>query len=360
MTATTAERPAIPDDEIREWGRATGRTVPERGRVSAKLRAEYEATVTQIGAHVDAGDPPAGGPERSAERPRPAAAERRPVPVPKPSSGWRERARALISGTPPAAGGKKTAAAKAPPKEPRPRTPVTRVVERIWNQAARAYEHVNIPVARTMQWQSPYIGIVVEDVIKATPLDRILQPLARVETAATGVGAMIAMPFIVGAITSERNNPDTHGMAAVVRQQLLHSALDECIDSQLEMFGNAELVGKIAKSAAQQATRTADIDRIRGMIFAAMPPGPDMPENPTAAQMQAAEAEAARAAAAEQSMREAAAAVHFMRPPEPDNRGQAAERAAASMAASAAAAAAGQDQAIAAASRNENPYNLNR
>src|SRR5258708_21372770 len=105
MTATTAERPAIPDDEIREWGRATGRTVPERGRVSAKLRAEDEPTVTQIGAHVDAGDPPAGGPERAAERPRPAAAARRPVPVTNPSSRSRQRARPLLRGTPPAAAG---------------------------------------------------------------------------------------------------------------------------------------------------------------------------------------------------------------------------------------------------------------
>src|SRR5258708_28405698 len=110
-------------------------------------------------------------------------------------------------------------------------------------------------------------------------------------------------------------------MAAVVRQQPLHSALDECIDSQLEMFGNAELVGKIAKSPAQQATRTADIDRIRGMIFAPMPPGPDMPENPTAPQMQAAQAEAAPAAAAEQALREAAAAVPFIPPPHPDHPG---------------------------------------
>jgi hypothetical protein len=356
MTTTTAERPAIPDDEIREWARATGRKVSERGKVGAAVRAEYEATASQIGAHVDAGDPPAerpapGGPERPPERPRPAAAERQPRPVRKTGSGWRDRARALISGTPPSPAGKKSTTAKAPPREPRPRTPVTRVVERIWGQAARAYEHINVPVARTMAWQAPYIGIVAEDVIKGTPLDKVLQVAARVEGAASGIGSMIAMPFIVGAITSERNNPDTHGLAAVVRQQLLHSALDECIDSQLEMFGNAELVAKIAKSAEEHAARTADIERIRGMIFAAMPPEPDIPENATPAQMQAAEAEAARAAAAEQAMRQAAAAVHFMRPAEPDNRGLDAERAAASMAASAAAAAAGQDRAIADAAR---------
>lgn len=356
MTTTTPERPAIPDDEIREWGRATGRTVTERGRVSAKLRAEYEAVAAGLGADVDAGDPPAGrpapgGPERPSERPRAAAAERQPRPVRKPASGWRDRARALISGPPPAAAGKKPAAKAAPAREPRPRQPITRVVERLWGQAARAYEHVNIPVARTMAWQAPYVGIVAEDAIKGTPIDKLAQLAARVESATTGIGSMIAMPFIVGAITSERNNPDTHGLAAVVRQQFLHSALDECIDSQLEMFGNAELVGKIAKSAAEHEARAADIDRIRAMIFAAMPPEPHVPEDATPAQMQAAEAEAARAAAAEQAMRQAAAAVHFMRPAEPDNRGLAAERAAASMAASAAAAAAGQSAAIDAAAR---------
>ena len=349
MTATTDERPVIPDEEIREWGRATGRKVPERGKVGAALRAEYEAAAAGIGASVDAGEPAAPGAQAAASKPKPARAEQRPRPPAKPAGGALGRARAWFNGatTTTTAAGKKVTKPKERPD--RPRTPVTRLVERGWGRAARLAEHVNIPVARTMAWQAPYVGIVAEDVIAATPLDKVLQPFARAETAISGVGSMIAMPILVGLITSERNDPNEHGLAAVVRQQLLAEALDECIDAQLEMFGSRDLAAKIVKSAEDQAARGDEIERIRSMIFAQPPPEVVIAEDATEAQVMAAQQEQAQHAAAEQAMRDAAAAVKFMRARAdagPDTRGDAAERAAAQMRGAASAAAAAQASAV--------------
>ena len=359
-----AERSEIGDDEIREWAKATGRKVADRGRVGAGLRAEYTAKVGQLGAgELDAGDPgpfhsPGGTPGApaadgstspgsgrgsegvSAARPRAARAEQRPRPV-KPQASGLGRVKAWFNGaTTTGAGAAKKTTPKAKPD--RPRTPVTRLVERAWGRAARMAEFVNVPVARTMQWQAPYVGIVVEDVIAATPLDKVLQPFAKAETALSGVGAMVAMPLLVGAITSERFNPETGGLVAVARQQLFHEALAECIDAQLEMFGSRDLAAKILQSAEQQAERSEQIDQIMGMIFAQIPREVELADDATDEDVARAQQQQDANAAAELAMRQAAAAIKFMPPPGtvPDTRGQAAQAAAAQMAAAGASAAA--------------------
>lgn len=354
MTATV-DAPEVADDVVREWARATGRKVGDRGRISPTLRTEYLDTLEQMHRGPDAPpvnvtaaaptSPPGAaaatpprGPERPPERPRAAAQERRPQRVAPPRGGTLARARAWFNGAAPDGSGKTT----PKPAPARARTSLTGLITRGWTRLATAYEHINVPVARTMAWQAPYVGVVTDDVLAGTPADKFLQPIARAETALTGIGAMIAMPFLVGAITSERNDPETHGLAAAARQQMLHMALTECIDSQLEMFKERpDLAAKITRTAEEQSKRGREIDAIMGMIFAAIPLPVTVPDNATPEQMQAAQMQAERNEQAEQAIRAAAAAVKFMPVPAgPDMRGQAAEAAAASMAASAAAAAA--------------------
>jgi hypothetical protein len=362
MTAgTEPASPPIGDDEIRDWARSTGRAVGTRGVLSPRLRAEYEAIAASSGAHVGDADPvtqpipvvppepaPAGA-ESPPPRPRAAKAETRPRPVRQASRSPLSRARAWLNGSAtakPAAKGRapKVKVAEGPA---RPRTPVTDLAEFVWNQTARAMEHFNPPVARTMAWQAPYIGIVADDVLAATPVDKILQPIARMQHGVSGAGAMIAMPFVVGAITSERNDPELHGMPAAVRQQFLQSALESCIESQLKMFGTGNLAERIQEAAASREQLDGDIAAIRDMIFATLPAPVTVPEGASAADVEAARVLAEQNAERERQLRAAVAAVRFMPQPGPDLRGQAAERAAAATAASAAAAAAATNDAIA-------------
>ena len=347
MTAPT-DAPAVPDDEIRDWARSTGRKVGERGRVSPSLRDEYEQL--RAGMHAGptdgalAGAPPEGA-EKPPERPRPAAPETRPGRVPKGRKSGLGRLREWFNGASTDAKGKTTPKAKPD----RPRTSLSRFLGNRWDDLADFAEHVNVPVARTMSWQAPYVGIVADDVIEGTPVDKLLQPIARAERKVTGAGAMIATPIIVGLISSDQYDPGIHGARAAAAQQVLHKALAKCIAAQLEMFGSPDFAAKVRKSAGERTQRKGEIDEIIGMIFAPIPDVVTVPENATAAQVQEAQARAQRNADDEIRLREAAAAIKFLPPPGPDERGEAAERAAASMAASGNAAAAAEAAAIEAA-----------
>lgn len=345
MTAT-AEPVVVTDDMVRDWARSTGRKTGERGRVSDALKAEYMAGVAELhGGQAPAADAP-GGSEKPPERPKAAAQERRPKPVSSPGSGGMGRLRAWLGGAP-ETGKRKTSSRKAAGPA-RPRTPLVSLVDRGWSRVAAVIEHVNVPVARTMAWQAPYVGVVADDVIAGTPPDKVLQVVARAEETLSGLGAMVAMPIVVGMITSERNNPETHGMPAVARQQALAAVLEECVSAQLDMFGSRNLAEKLAKAAVDHAVRKSDVKAIIDMIFAPAPPIVVIPENATPEQAERIRARAEAEAAKEAELREAVAAVKYMPAPpaEPDTRGQAAEVAAASMAASAHRAELLQEQAI--------------
>jgi hypothetical protein len=351
----TAEAPEIPDAEIRDWAKSTGRQTTTRGRVSDALRAEY---VTELaGLHSAApADPPGDdqaprGPE-SVSKPSAARAEVKPRPVrPAPGPGPLAKARAWFNGatttTTPA--GKKTTTPK--PQAPRPRTPITRLIETAWGEAAGIMEHVNIPVARTMAWQAPFVGIVADDVLKTTRVDALLQPLARAQTSLQGLGAMVAMPVVVGVMTSEQADPERHGAAAVIRQQICQRILVASIDAQLEMFGSPELAAKIRRSAEQTEARQAEVDQITGMIFASLPTAVEVPEGATAEDVADAQAAQAAEAQREAELRAAAAAVRFIVPAGPDTRGHEAQVAAAAMAQAGNAAAADEAAALAALTR---------
>lgn len=357
--AAAAAPPEIDDEEIRTWAKSTGRQVGDRGKVPAKIRAEYLEQAGLIGAGVDAPPPPAGGSQKAADRPRAARAETRPRPLPKPPSGWRARVQGWVSGSAPAAAadGKSGSARAARPKgekgekASRPRTTLTRLVETGWEGLADLFEHTNLPVARAMAWQSPYMGIVADDVINGTPVDRILQPIARLQESASGLGAMIAMPIVVGLMTAQRNDPEIYGLPAEARQQFLARTLDQCIDAQIEMFAGRDLAGKILASAEIRQARREEVDAVKAMIFTQIKePTPFAdPNAPTSEEVARAQAEMAAAADAERGRREAASAIALMRKMQvdgPDLRGQAAEQAASNAAFHAAAAAAAQDAAV--------------
>lgn len=345
----TAEAPEIPDGEIRDWAKSTGRKVTARGPVPDSLRADYMDGLADLhgGQAPAAPADPARGPE-SVSKPSAARAERKPRKVvPPPAPGLLARGRAWFNGatTTTTAAGKTSTTPK--PKADRPRTPLTRLIETAWGELGGAMEHVNIPVARTMAWQAPYVGIVTDDVLANTPADGLLQVVARAQTSLQGLGAMIAMPVVVGLMTAERNDPGRHGLAAAARQQIYERILATSIDAQLEMFGSAELAARIRKTSEGRDKRQDEVDRIGAMIFAASPAGVELGDDATPEQVAEAKAVAEAEAAREAQLRAATSAIHFLAPAGPDLRGQGAEAAAAAMAASGDAAGRAESQAIA-------------
>lgn len=354
MTDGTPERTVkIPDSEIRDWARSTGRTAPVTGRVPDSLRAVYMAELAGLGHGPDipadpaSQDPPARGPE-SVPKPPPAKKETTPRRVkPQAPTGLLGRARAWFNGasTTTTKAGARTTTPKAQPE--RPRTPLTRLVETAWGEAAGIMEHVNVPVARTMAWQAPYVGIVTDDVLSHTVADKILQPLARAQTSLQGLGAMLAMPVVVGLMTAEAGRPDAHSMAGAARRQIYQRILVASIDAQLEMFGSPELAAKVKVSAADRDRRQREVDDVTGMIFAELPVLVELTDDMTPEQIAEAQAAAEQVAARERELREAAAAIRYMTAPSgPDLRGQAGASAAAAMGRSGQAAAAAEAAAI--------------
>jgi hypothetical protein len=279
MTTETAERP-ISDAEIRDWAGSTGRTIGARGAVPAAMRAEYEAIARDLGG-APAPDPADAA--AAATEPEPAPAAARPEARPRPVRATRKRPRsrilAFLSGDSASSGNSsKKAGSKSGSKakaEPKPRVGLEKFAGKLWGFLADAAEHVNVPVARCMAWQAPYVGIMAEDALKNTLLDRVLQPIARSEEKFTGAAAVIATPFIVAALQQPGNQPDTP--AGIAKYQILVKALEECIEAQLELFGDGEMAARVHAANEERQARKEQVDKITSMIFFDVP-NPQTPE----------------------------------------------------------------------------------
>src|SRR5262249_21333549 len=119
----------------------------------------------------DAPEPvPGPSPEIASVRPQeppgaPAEPERKPVAPPR-------KRRGLLSRQP--QDGK-------PPAKRIPRVSVANLISSGWGLAAMALvRNPNaVPIGRVLQMQAPVAGVIVDDMVKGTPVDRLLQPLAR-------------------------------------------------------------------------------------------------------------------------------------------------------------------------------------
>ena len=186
MTTATA-------NDIREWARGKGYEMNERGRVPAHIRNAYNAEHPSMNGAPDyppgmddddfsePGAPPASAP------PPPDTGEAKPRNPAKPAGkGWR------FGG---AAKGKRAAGRKA-----KPRVPVDDIICTVWRGLARVAGPLP-PLQRTLRVQAPVAGLLLEDSVKGTVIDTVLQPLARMQTQGKAVAALAGPPMLVTAIT---------------------------------------------------------------------------------------------------------------------------------------------------------------
>lgn len=187
---------AAADTDIREWARARGMSVGERGRLPRDITDAYSAE------HDDQEAPPAevvdGEPVSETAPVEPRAAER----PPKRKDPWWRR---ITSG------------------KPRRRASLETLGTLGYSVAAHlARTNGMVPLSRVLEFQAPVAGVVVDTALKGSIVDKLLQPVARAGERGEALAAMVGVPLLVGAITA---NPRRAPMLVpVLRVALIHWA----------------------------------------------------------------------------------------------------------------------------------------
>lgn len=188
--------PTTQANDIREWAAAQGYEVNERGRVPARVREAYNAAHPSMNGgpdyppgmdeddFSDAGAPPADAPDP----PEPDTGEAKPKPATgKPAGGrWRF------------GGGKGKRGTRAKAKAPR--VPVEDLLASGWRLASRIAKPIP-PLQRTLRVQAPVAGVLLEDSVRGTAVDVLLQPIARLQNQGKSAAALFGPPVIVTAIS---------------------------------------------------------------------------------------------------------------------------------------------------------------
>lgn len=195
--------------EMRAWLRAEGYEPSVKGALAADQIAAYDAAHQSANGDEDEHDPWAGGQwEDSHDSDVSAAAEppdtgetppRRPRPGSKPAG---KTGRSWPWG--------KRAAGKGKAKPKHPRVPVDEVISGGWRLLARIARPVP-PLERTLKVQSPVAGLLLEDTIKGTLADTILQPVARMQAQGKVVAALAGPPLLVTAGTIHLQRAEAAG-----------------------------------------------------------------------------------------------------------------------------------------------------
>ena len=104
-------------------------------------------------------------------------------------------------------------------KAPKPRVSVESLISGAWQLLAQVTSPINVPVARVIDMQAPVAGMILEDTIKNTVVDRVLQPLARIGSGGEVAFSLIGPPLFVGILT--RNPGAAPVVVPLLRQSLM-------------------------------------------------------------------------------------------------------------------------------------------
>lgn len=151
-------------------------------------------------------------------------------------------------------------------KRARPRVPVDSIISTVWHMAAKMVQPVAWPVANVLKVQAPVAGMVLEDVVKNTAIDKVLQPLARVGTGGEIVFALVAPPVLVGLVSAK---PETQNVVLPILRQALVSWI--------------KIAGPKMEEIAQQEKEFEEkygssVDAMIQLFFTP-PPGMEVPED---------------------------------------------------------------------------------
>lgn len=227
--------------DIRDWAKSKGVPVSDRGRVPKEIRDAYNAEhgIEQPTSDTPGSDVPAEAPATKGETPPKTAAKVR-------------RAR----------------------RTTRTRHTLDGIGSSAWNGLASMFGGANAPLGRTLAYQAPVAGMLIDDILKGSVVDRMLQPIARMEEQGKTAWGLVGPPLIVAVVQA---NP-----ALMDRSKpMLASALR----AYLEVAGPAmdKLRQRDQKVATALGVDPAEVDaQIMLMVEAIFAPPMDAAVNGTA------------------------------------------------------------------------------
>jgi hypothetical protein len=172
---------------------------------------------------------------------------------------------------------RKVAPKSRPPRAQR-RTPIDSIMALTWTVAANVVgtKQELLPVARCLAMQAPAAGMVMDDALKGSFVDKMLQPVARAGKRGEAIWAVAGPPMIVSAITLQ---PELY---PVLRPMLREAVKSWVLIAGPKMRKAAEREAKLMQELDGDFTQ---IDQMIDSLFAA-PPGmeyADASENAAAA-----------------------------------------------------------------------------
>lgn len=212
-------------DEIREWGDANGWDISGT-HLPRGLRAAYESrdnvasdeeeeTPVWDAATSSHGYPEYPGAEAFAVPDDHEGMNEIPPVIKEPTA--REKASRFVDRV------KKAAPPVRARKVRKPRVSTGKLIAMGWRGLAQMMAPINLPVARVLDMQAPVAGDILEDVVRDTVVDRLLQPLARANEGGEAVFALLGPPLLVAAMTSK---PEVAPVLVPVLKEALRRWID--------------------------------------------------------------------------------------------------------------------------------------
>lgn len=183
------------DAEVRTWAREQGIEVPARGKLNPSFHEQWR------GAHPELDDEQLDDEQLVDDERQEHDDERAPVlrVVEEPTGETPPR-----SPRPPKFSLFKRAAAASHSKAPKRRVSLETVCAGGWSiLAAAAAQAGHGPTSRVLAMQSPVAGVILEESLKGSVADRILQPLARSAATGSKVGALLGPPVLVSLLSAK-------------------------------------------------------------------------------------------------------------------------------------------------------------
>lgn len=181
--------------DIRQWAKDKGLDIGARGRVPDEIVDRYNAEMNQR-ASINSDTPVSLPDDTDTGETRPF-----PSPGPEPMTG--------ISRPPGGSDETKPSTKKRrmpwQSKEPKPdkpaktfkRVPLETWAARGWKVAGRLLGDGRTPSSRCLYMQAPVAGVIVDDLLKGSRVDRLLQPIARFGEGSKNAGALVGLPLLV-------------------------------------------------------------------------------------------------------------------------------------------------------------------
>jgi hypothetical protein len=255
--------------DVRAWARANGIEVNDKGAISGAVSEAYRAA--HNGQPEGSPDYPPGMDDSDFDlaeaelpddvddtaevAPRRVASPKRgssPTTLPKLSDRFRR--------------GKSAARPKGRAKPKRPRTSTAELIGSAWRIAAKVAQPLP-PMYRTLRLQSVIAGPLLDDAVKGTMVDPILQPLARMSQAGQTVSALVAPNLAIGAMAYHLHQ--TNGEPNPVVMQACQEMLRYGLMAMMRVGGEAFAV-QLAKDKADEEQFGTSVDELMAMILADM------------------------------------------------------------------------------------------